>query len=232
VLEIVKAGGILMLPIMLCSVIALAVSVERLWSLRRKCVLPDGVSTRARQLLSGKQISEQKILAMKTDSPLGEVLSVVLAKRHQGRDQIVRAVEDVGRQVAHRLQRYLNALGTIAAITPLLGLLGTVVGMIAVFTKITGAGVGNAGELAGGISQALITTAAGLTVAIPAFVMHRYLRARVDGLILEMEQQTLSVIEDLRPGNSGTARPLAPNRSATASGNSAGRARALAGVDG
>ena len=134
---------------------------------------------------------------MHQSSPLGQVLAAGLAYRHAPRDVLKEVVEDTGRHVVHDLERYLNPLGTIAAISPLLGLLGTVSGMIRSFTAITAEGVGNPAVLAGGISEALITTAAGLTVAIPALIAYRYLRGRVDGLVVKIEKESIRFIEAL-----------------------------------
>jgi biopolymer transport protein ExbB len=130
-------------------------------------------------------------------SPLGQVLAAGLASRNAPREVMKEAIEDAGRHVVHDLERYLNPLGTIAAITPLLGLLGTVSGMIRAFTAITAQGVGNPTVLAGGIAEALITTAAGLTVAIPSLIAYRFLRGRVDGLVVMIEKEAIRFIEAL-----------------------------------
>ena len=200
-LEIVTAGGLLMLPIVLCSIAAMAIVAERLWSLRENKVVPTTLVNQARRLLANERISDDNIGELQRHSPLGRILAVGIAHRNQSRESIKSAVEEVGSHVAHELQRFLNALGTIATVTPLLGLLGTVLGMIQVFTRITSAGVGNPTELAGGISQALITTAAGLAVAIPALMMYRYFKRRVEGLIVGMERESLKLIESIRPAS-------------------------------
>jgi len=188
-----------MLPILICSVAAMAIVVERLWSLRKSKVVPTTLVNQARRLLAHDTISDDKLVELKQHSPLGRILATGLVHRNQSRESIKNAVEEVGSHVAHELQRFLNALGTIATVTPLLGLLGTVIGMIQVFTRITSAGVGNPTELAGGISQALITTAAGLGVAIPALMMYRYFKGRVEGLIVGMERESLELIDSIRP---------------------------------
>jgi biopolymer transport protein ExbB len=207
VLEIVTAGGWLMLPILICSVAAMAIIAERLWSLRESRVVPGALVNQARRLLAHDRISDHSLVELKQHSPLGRVLAVGIVHRDQSRESIKNAVEEVGSHVAHELQRFLNALGTIATVTPLLGLLGTVIGMIQVFTRITSAGVGNPTELAGGISQALITTAAGLAVAIPALMMYRYFKGRVEGLIVGMERESMKLIDAIRPaGGEGGAR--------------------------
>ena len=197
-LEIVTAGGWLMLPIILCSVVALAIVIERFITLRERRVLPANLVADVWRQASNRQLTEEKVREIQRGSPLGRVLAAGLLDRSQERETMKASIEEVGGHVAHELGRYLNALGTIAAVTPLLGLLGTVVGMISVFTNITAVGVGNPAQLAGGISQALITTAGGLAVAIPSLMFHRYFRARVDGLVVEMEKESLKLVDVLQ----------------------------------
>jgi biopolymer transport protein ExbB len=195
VLELVKAGGWLMWPIIACSVIAMAIILERLWAYRRQRVLPPNLVAQIWKLYQSKQLTAAHITTVRKSSPLGRVLAAGLANRNHPRDVMKEAIEEEGRQVVHELERYLNTLGTIATISPLLGLLGTVIGMIKVFTAITSAGVGNPAVLAGGISEALITTAAGLSVAIPAVIFHRYLSGRVDKIVVRMEEQSLKMVD-------------------------------------
>jgi biopolymer transport protein ExbB len=197
VFELVKAGGWLMAPIIACSVIALAIVAERAWSLRRQKVVPPGLVGRVWKQIGKSALTEEQIRAVRDDSPLGRILAVGLLNRDRDRQVMKEAIEESGRAVAHELERFLTALGTIAAITPLLGLLGTVVGMISVFSTITDLGVGNPAELAGGISQALITTAAGLSVAIPSLIFHRHFRSKVDALTVQMEQEAVKLVEVL-----------------------------------
>jgi biopolymer transport protein ExbB len=194
-LEIVQAGGWLMLPIIACSVVAVAIVLERLWTLQEKRVLPPDVTTQAWDWIQENRLDVQHVQRLHESSPLGRVLATGLTYRHATRDVLKEAIEDAGRHVVHDLERYLNPLGTIAAISPLLGLLGTVAGMIRSFTAITAVGVGNPTVLAAGISEALITTAAGLTVAIPALIAYRYLRGRVDGLVVKIEKESIRFIE-------------------------------------
>ncbi len=196
-LEIVQAGGWLMLPIIACSVVAAAIILERLWTLQPARVLPKDLTTEVWQWVKGNQLDRQHIQSLHQSSPLGQVLAAGLSSRDLGRDVAKENIEDTGRHVVHELERYLNPLGTIAAISPLLGLLGTVIGMVKVFAAITVHGVGNPGVLAGGISEALITTAAGLTVAIPSLIGYRYLRGRVDGLVIRMEKEAMKFLEAL-----------------------------------
>lgn len=194
-LELVKAGGWLMLPIIACSVIALAIIVERLWSLQIRRVLPKHLVAKVWRWEKVNQLNDENLRDLQASSPLGTILTAGILNRLQNRDIMKESIEDTGRHVVHELERYLNSLGTIAAITPLLGLLGTVIGMIKVFATITTQGVGDPGALAGGISEALITTAAGMSVAIPTLMFYRYFRGRVRMLVLRMEQEAMTMIE-------------------------------------
>lgn len=193
--EIVTAGGWLMLPIVACSIVALAIVGERFFTLQPERVLPTNLVADVWRMASSRQLTEDKVKDIQQGSPLGRVLAAGLYNRSHDREVMKAAIEEVGGHVTHELGRYLNALGTIAAVTPLLGLLGTVIGMISVFTNITTVGVGNPAQLAGGISQALITTAGGLMVAIPALMFHRYFRAKVDGLVVDMEKESLKLVD-------------------------------------
>ena len=200
-LELVKAGGWLMVPILLCSVIAMAIVAERFWTLQRKRITPGNLVVQVWQWAKSGNLNDDRIRALRKSSPLGRILAAGLVNRDTSRAMMKESIEDVGRHVVHDLDRYLNTLGTIASITPLLGLLGTVIGMIKVFAVITTQGVGNPGILAGGISEALITTAAGLTVAIPTLMFHRYFRGHVDELVVTMEQEALKMVEAMHgPG--------------------------------
>jgi biopolymer transport protein ExbB len=194
-LEIVRAGGWLMLPIIGCSIIAAGIVWERLWTLQPKRVLPLNLAKQVREWVSKDQLGPEHLQRLHQSSPLGQMLAAGLANRHQPREVIKESIEDAGRHAVHELERYLSPLGTIAAISPLMGLLGTVIGMIKVFAAITASGVGNPGVLAGGISEALITTAAGLSVAIPALICYRYLRGKVDSLVIRMEKETIKFLE-------------------------------------
>jgi biopolymer transport protein ExbB len=198
VLELMQAGGWLMLPIMACSVIATAIVLERLWALRRKRIMPELLVSRIWQWHRQKQLTPERIAEVRDGSPLGRMLTAGLINRNHSREVMKEAINDTGRQVVADMERYLNTLGTIASVAPLLGLLGTVIGMIDVFTVIMDAGVGNPGVLAGGISKALVTTAAGLSVAIPALMFHRYLNSRVNKLTIAMEEQALKLVEVIK----------------------------------
>lgn len=194
-LELIKAGGLLMWPIILCSIIAMAIIAERFWSLRESKIAPKNLVVKVWQWEKVGHLDANRIKDLRASSPLGMVLSAGLVNRKHSREIMKESIEEVGRHVAHELERFLNTLGTIASITPLLGLLGTVIGMIKVFTVITAQGVGDPSILSEGISEALITTAAGLSVAIPSLMFHRYFRGRVDELTITMEQEALKMVE-------------------------------------
>ncbi len=194
-LELLGAGGWLMLPILACSALAMAIVIERLWALRRTQVLPETLISQLPALARAARPSAQDMTALRAHSPLGQVWAAVVATRDAPADIRRERVEEAGRMVAHGLERYLNTLGTIAAITPLLGLLGTVAGMIHVFAAITTSGVGDPQALAGGISQALLTTAAGLSVAIPALAAYRFLRGQIEERLLAIETRAVELLE-------------------------------------
>ena len=196
--ELVAAGGWLMAPIILCSIIALAIIAERLWTLRISRVLPRHLVAQVWDWAKEKQLDVERLQTLRASSPLGRILAAGLVNRNASREIMKEAIEDTGRHVVHELERYLNTLGTIASIAPLLGLLGTVIGMIKVFSAITTQGVGNPSALAGGISEALITTAAGMAVAIPSLMFYRFFRGKVALLVLRMEQQALRMVEVLQ----------------------------------
>ncbi len=200
--EIVRAGGPLMWPIILCSVVALGITVERLWTLQARRVMPSGLLEKVWQLVDANQINDKVIASLQRNSPLGRVLAAGLASRHRPREQMMERLEDTGRHVVHELERFLNTLGTIASVTPLIGLLGTVTGIIKAFNAISAGGMGDPKMLSGGISEALITTAAGLLVAIPSLIAYRYLRGRVDGIVIDMEKSAIALTDALEAAES------------------------------
>jgi len=202
VLELVKAGGWPMLPLLLLSAVALAIIIERFWTLRRSQVLPPGLGGEVRDWVGrGGQLDPSHIESLRGNSPLGALLASVLDMRNHPREEMRERVEDVGRHQAHRMERYLNALGTIAGIGPLLGLFGTVVGMIQMFLGIMDVGMGEMNELAGGIGKALVCAAAGMVVAVPALMFHRYFRGCIDGYIVHMEHEAIALMDVLDPRN-------------------------------
>ena len=197
-LDIMHAGGWLMWPIAACSVVATALVIERSLTLRRSRIMPENLVTRIWQMHRQGQLSPERIEEIREASPLGRMLAAGLANRNHSREVMKEAISDAGRHVVAELERYLNTLGTIASVTPLLGLLGTVFGMIDIFGVIMSAGTGNAPVLAGGISKALITTAAGLSVAIPTLMFHRFFDSKVGKLAIDMEQQALRLVEIIK----------------------------------
>jgi len=186
-----------MLPIILCSVVAIAIVIERFWSLSAARITPKYVLAQVWTWLKNDQLDSSKLRQLRLSSPLGQILAAGLLSSRYGRVAMIDSIEQTAAQVVHELERYLNTLGTIAAITPLLGLLGTVVGMIRVFSEIMLQGTGNANALAGGISEALITTAAGLTVAIPTYMFHRFFMRKVDSLVLGLEMESIKLVDAL-----------------------------------
>jgi biopolymer transport protein ExbB len=195
VLELVMAGGWVMWPILAVSALTAAIIVERFWSLRRSVVLPAGLGDDVREWAARRKLDPAHVEVLRANSPLGELLAAALDVRHRPREVIKERVEDVGRHVVHRLERFLNTLGTVAGVAPLLGLLGTVTGMIRMFLNILEFGVGDAGRLAGGIGEALVSTAAGLVVAIPALMFYRYFRGLVSAYVVEMEEQAMALLD-------------------------------------
>ncbi len=193
--EVLFAGGWLMLPIVACSILALAICANRLMVLRPRLVTPNGLLAEVWELTQSGTLTAERLKSIRNSSPLGHIIVAGLNNSRHGRDIMKESISEEASHVIHDLERFLNPLGTIAAVTPLLGLLGTVIGMIKVFLEIMAQGTGNASILAGGISEALITTAAGLSVAIPALVMHRYFQRRIDTLVLTMEQESVKLVE-------------------------------------
>lgn len=195
--EIIKAGGWSMWPIILCSVAALAIIGERFWSLQKKYVVPSNLLVQVRQLLERNELESSHLAALRGSSPLGKILAAGLVNRDHDREIIKEAVENAGRHVVPDLERYLRTLGSIAAISPFLGLFGTVIGMIQMFSGIGQHGVGDPSIVAEGIAVALINTAAGLAVAIPSLLFYRYFRGRVSDLLIEMEEEAVKLVEIL-----------------------------------
>lgn len=194
-LELIKAGGPLMWPLLLCSIISLAIIAERFWSLQTKRIAPKNLLAQVWQWQKSGHLDAKRLQQLRKSSPLGRILAAGLVNSRHEREVMKESIEEVGRHVVHEMERFLNTLGTIAAITPLLGLLGTVIGMIKVFAVITAEGVGNPAVLAEGISEALITTATGLTIAIPSLMFFRYFHGRVDEHVVTMEQEALKMVE-------------------------------------
>ncbi|MCG6657832.1 MotA/TolQ/ExbB proton channel family protein [Halomonas campisalis] len=194
-MDALVAGGWLMLPLLGCSLVATVIVIERLWTLRAKRIAPYGLGQEVCGLVVRGQVN---LYWLEAHSPLGGVLAAGLRNARLGHEQVRARLQEAATAVIHDMERFLSPLGTIAAITPLIGLLGTVVGMIEVFSVIVaGDGASRTADLAGGISRALVTTAAGLTVAIPALMFHRYFQRRVEDITVRMEEQAGQVVEFL-----------------------------------
>ena len=195
--ELLVAGGVMMIPLSLGSILAMAIIIERYWSLRRERVSPKHLVARVWAWAKKGTISKKNLQVLRTHSPLGVILTAGLLNHKHGREVMKESIRDAGRSVILELEKFIDVLGTIAAVSPLMGLLGTVIGMIRVFSIITTQGVGNAEALAGGISEALITTAAGLVVAIPAYIFFRFFQRRIDELVGSMQEEALKLVEIL-----------------------------------
>ena len=193
--DLLSAGGWVMPLIVLCSLIAVSISIERYAALDRLKVAPPHLLTTVWRDLKQGELNVQKLATLRSNSPLGAILAAGISGKGQGREVMKERISEAASHVVHDLEKYLNSLGTVAAIAPLLGLLGTVVGMIDVFAQITTVGTGNANALAGGISEALLTTAAGLIVAIPALVMHRYFTGLIDTIVVDLEREAIKLVD-------------------------------------
>lgn len=195
--EILKAGGWLMLPIILCSIAVIAISIERYWTLNPEKVAPKHQLGQVWGWIQNNELDTDRLKQLRRSSQLGRILAAGLSNSRHGRDVMRDSIEEAASQVVHELERFVGALGTIAAVAPLFGLLGTVIGMIKVFNSLNIQGVANAADLAGGISEALVTTGAGLTVAIPAMIAHRFFARRVDSIVVAMEQESVKLVDAL-----------------------------------
>ncbi len=193
--ELIKSGGWLMMPIVLASVLALAISLERAWTLRTARVAPSDLLARVWKWIRERQLDASKLKELRADSPLGEIFAAGLLNSKHGREIMKESIQEAASHVIHDLEKNLSLLGTIAVISPLLGLLGTVVGIIEAFMAVTSSGLNDPTMLAGGISKALITTAGGIVVAIPAMIMHRYFTRHITSITVEMEQQAIKLVD-------------------------------------
>ena len=206
---ILKAGGWVMFPLVLASIVMLGIVLERFWTLRRSAVIPPKLGAEVRAWARSAKIEKEHLEKLRSNSPLGSILAAVVMNRQRSREVIREKAEEAGRQTMHNLGRYLNALGTIATIAPLMGLLGTVSGLIRMFLVITSVGIGDANALAGGIGEALVATAVGLCLAIIAYLFHRYLRGKLQDLALELERETSALIDSLEhPPEVAAAAPV------------------------
>jgi biopolymer transport protein ExbB len=222
VLELVKAGGWPMIPLLILSAVALAIIIERLWTLRRRAVLPPQLGQEVRAWAASGKLDPAHIESLRATAPLGALLAAALDVRQRPREEIRERIEDVGRHLVHRMERYLNTLGTISAAGPLLGLFGTVVGMIQMFMVINDHGIGDVNQLAGGIGKALVCTATGMIVAIPALIAHRWFRGRVSEYIVAMEHEAIALIDVLTPGTAESRQTEAARAPVRLAGGQAG----------
>lgn len=203
--SIILSGGWLMAPILFSSLLAMAIILERFWVLRAHRVAPPDLLPAVDQMLAENRLSHDNLYMLEQDSWLGRLLATALTHRAQSRSEIVIAVQQRAASVAHEMLGTLPLLATIAVVTPLLGLLRTVLGMIEVFNALMVQGAGDIGVLAGGIAKALITTATGLVVAIPALIFYRTLQTRIETLMLQIEydcQRLIDVLDRRRGGSS------------------------------
>lgn len=198
--EIIQAGGPFMWPIILCSIGAAAIILERLWTLQQKRVLPTELTDQVWKWIEGNQVNDKLIYALRQNSPLGKVLAEGLANRHRPREVLNERLQDTGRHVVHELERFINTLGSIATIAPLLGLLGTVTGIIHAFSAISHEGMGDPRALSGSISEALLATAGGLCVAIPSLFAYRFLRGKVERIVVQMEKEAMKLVDAIDAG--------------------------------
>lgn len=196
--EIIKAGGWLMWPLILCSVISIAIITDRFWALRRGRILPKYVVAQIWTWYKRNELTTDSIQSLRESSPLGRVLAAGLINRHHSRAVMKESIEEAGRVEVHEMERFLNTLGTIAAVAPLLGLLGSVVGLMEVFSSMTTHGVGNPQALGAGISKIMIATASGLAVAIPSLIFYRYFQGLVDEIAMLLEREAIKMVEVLQ----------------------------------
>ncbi len=194
-IEVFSNGGPVMIPLSIASIVALAIIVERSWNLREQKILPPDEVEHLYRLIDAGEFDRAEEFAGRRPGALNNTLLPALQARRESREYIREIVRDAGRQEIPGLERNLGALGTIASVSPLLGLLGTVLGMIQVFSVVSMQGVGQADALAGGISQAMITTATGLTIAIPALAAYNYYVGKAEAIVLEIERLVLEMIK-------------------------------------
>ena len=192
--EIIQAAGLPIWPLIFASIIALAIIGERFWALRTEVVAPSTLLPEVQKWLSQGGITKETLTRLQNHSLLGELFASALTNAKNSREVTKESIEETGRAVVHKLEKYLPTLGTIATVAPLLGLLGTVIGMVELFGSFTSSGH-DVAQFARGISVALYNTAAGIVVAVPAMIFYRYFRSKVEDLIVDMEQQAIKLVE-------------------------------------
>ena len=194
---IILSGGIIIWPIILLSIISLAIVLEKLWNLARDIIIPRNLTENLISLVSEDSLSEKKIKKMSKDSVLGSIFAKLINEKNNDKANLRLKAEEVGRFEVNRLEQYLSLLGTIATVSPILGLLGTVMGMINIFSNLLESNLGSVSPLAGGIAEALVTTAAGLFVAIPTLIFYRHFSRTIENYSLELEEESNKLIDYL-----------------------------------
>ena len=194
---IILSGGIIIWPIILLSIISLAIVLEKLWNLARDIIIPRNLTENLISLVSDDSLSEKKIKKMSNDSVLGNIFAHLIKEKNKDKASLRLKAEEVGRFEVNRLEQYLSLLGTIATVSPILGLLGTVMGMINIFSNLLESNLGSVSPLAGGIAEALVTTAAGLFVAIPTLIFYRHFSRTIENYSLELEEESNKLIDYL-----------------------------------
>ena len=195
--DIIIAAGWPIWPLIATSVFGVAIILERFWSLRESYVIPQNLMEDVKKLVGSGPIKRDAVEALRANSPLGEIMAVAIENQNSSLEIIKDSIEEAGSQVSYKLERYLGALSTISTVAPLLGLFGTIIGMVELFSSFTSSGH-DVAVFARGISIALYNTAGGIVVAVPAMIAFRYFRSKVDHLVNEMEQQALHLIETMR----------------------------------
>ena len=195
--EIIQAAGWPIWPLILTSIIGVAIILERFWSLRKSQIIPDGLIVEIKTMIKQNNLDDNKVNILKNSSPLGDLLAVAIAKRKDSVEVIKSALDERAGIIVHNLERYLGVLVTIATVAPLLGLFGTIIGMVELFSSFTSSGH-DVAVFARGISIALYNTAGGIVVAVPAMIAYRFFRAKIDNYLNEMEHYAIQIIEILK----------------------------------
>ena len=192
--DIIDAAGWPIWPLIFASVIALAIIIERIWSLRENIIAPNNLLSEVQKMITKEGVRKEAIQSLQNHSMLGEIFASALNNYNSSSEIIKEAIEETGRAVNHKLERYLSTLATIATVAPLLGLFGTIIGMVELFSSFTSGGT-DVAKFAKGISIALYNTAGGIAVAVPAMIAYRFFRSKIDNLVVEMEQQAIKLVE-------------------------------------
>mgnify|MGYP000043913156 FL=1 len=195
--EIIQAAGWPIWPLILTSIIGVAIILERFWSLRKSQIIPDGLMVEIKTMIKQNNLDNNKVNILKNSSPLGDILAVAIAKRKYSVEEIKSALDERAGFIVHNLERYLGVLVTIATVAPLLGLFGTIIGMVELFSSFTSSGH-DVAVFARGISIALYNTAGGIVVAVPAMIAYRFFRSKIDNYLNEMEHYAIQIVEILK----------------------------------